>query len=290
LDKEILKLWKENTGIVGFSHHSTWYGYAKLWLPVLPVLDSYSSALFVDTDTLWNHAPSNIFDEMIHFNSTQVIGATNIVRRDIGHTSSLSFNNRVTSGVLLLDLYKIRRSINWADIVKSSVTANRGGIAPGEMVPLNYNQSAHCEDFHWGPYLKPFCLMDPFFIDSNSTKLKDFELSGDDSMIENCGSERSRCWKTSLHSGDQEFFSDIFSNRNPELLYELPKKHQTIKMGTWKGFAGFNNDTSMTLIHAPQMEELWDETQALSNDELLVVLPPKAYQSVIWFRKNVMSM
>jgi hypothetical protein len=290
LNIDILKLWKENTGIVGFSHHSTWYGYAKVWLPVLPAMNSFSSALFVDTDTLWNHAPSNIFDEMLHFNSTQVIGATSIVPRHNGHTSSLSFKNRVTSGVLLFDLNKFRRSIKWVDIVKSSVTANRGGIAPGEMIPSNYNQSAHCEGFHWGPFLKPFCLMDPFFVDSNSTniqKLENFKLSGENSLIRDCGSTRC-CWKTSPESGDQEFFSDIFSNQNPELLYELPHKHQVIKMGRWKDFAGFNNDTSMTLIHAPAMSDLWNKNPALSNDELINVLPPTAYQSLIWFRRHVM--
>ena len=186
-----------------------------------------------------------------------MIGATSIVARDKGHIHSLSFRNRVTSGVLLFDLDKIRLTMTWVDVVKNSITANRG-INTGEKIPVDYNQSQHCEGFHWGPYLKPFCLTDPLIPNSDDANLKAFELSGDESLLTGCRSSLA-CWKTSQQSGDQEFFSAIFSNSNPELLYELPMKHQLIKMGSWRDFKGFNNHTSMTLIHSPQIPELWGE-------------------------------
>ena len=105
MDEEILMMWKNHTGIVSFSHHSTWFGYTKIWLPILLGSMGYksSAALFVDTDTVWNDSPSAIFDELINFNSTQVFGATGIVDRH-KFANSLSFRNRITSGILLMDL------------------------------------------------------------------------------------------------------------------------------------------------------------------------------------------
>ena len=41
LGTNIPRLWKEHTGIVGFSHHSTWFAYAILWLPVLLATSSF---------------------------------------------------------------------------------------------------------------------------------------------------------------------------------------------------------------------------------------------------------
>ena len=164
--------------------------------------------MFVDTDTLWNQAPTNIFDELQHFNSSQVIGATSVVSRDRGHTHSLSFKNRVTSGVLLFELDKLRRTIKWVDVVKNCVSSNRGIITGGK-IPKEYNQSQHCEGFHWGPYVKPFCLTDPLIPESNDAKLEAYKLSGDDSLLTGCESSRI-CGKTSPESGDQEFFSAIF--------------------------------------------------------------------------------
>eukprot|EP00804_Cyclotella_cryptica_P029430 CCRYP_013355-RA/>CCRYP_013355-RA protein AED:0.09 eAED:0.09 QI:123/1/1/1/0/0/2/514/239 len=77
LDEKILNMWKEHSGIVSFAHHSTWYGYAKLWLPNLLHVN-FSSILFVDTDTIWNKPPSVLFNELSHFNATQVIACLSI--------------------------------------------------------------------------------------------------------------------------------------------------------------------------------------------------------------------
>ena len=54
-------------------------------------------------------------------------------------------------------------------------------------------------------------------------------------------------------------------------------------MGRWNNFKGFNNDTSMTLIHAPAMQDLWDEKLDIKLD----MFPPSARDSLHWFRREV---
>ena len=270
LDKRFLSLWKNHTGIISFSHHSTWYGYAKVWLPTLltsNVYGSYSAAMFVDTDTLWNCPPSIIFDELQNFNSAQVIGATSLVERK-KHNHSLSFSHRVTSGVLLMDLKKLdQQKINWASIVADSIASNRG-VGVGMPIPVDYNQSDYCEGFHWGPYMKPFCLVDPYL-----------------SEQEGCDTPH-MCWRTSAAAGDQEFFSAIFSNSRTELLYELPERHQLIAMGPIDTRQQKLSNLS-SVIHAPAIQNLWSEKIHLNNSQLAELLPPLAYESIKWFRLNV---
>lgn len=270
LDNKILSLWKEHTGIVSFGHHSTWYGYTKLWLPIL--LNDYSNILFVDTDTIWNHPPSLIFDELRHFNSSQVIGATSIVNRP-KHNQSKSFPNRVTSGVLLIDLEKIRQTLNWVGILKESIVSNRGGIGVGEAIPDNYNRSTYCDDFHWGKFSQPLCLSVP-------------EL---DSKYEGCDTSLRTCWHAT--EGDQEFLSNIVSFFHPELLYELPEEHQCIKMGQILG-GDIGRCKNSTLIHAPQIGRVWSEKKdnILNDEELANALPPAVYESVHWFRVHIKNM
>eukprot|EP00956_Cyclotella_meneghiniana_P037834 scaffold145304_cov62-Cyclotella_meneghiniana.AAC.3 len=159
MDDVILNWWHEHLGIVSFYHHSTWFGYTKLWLPNL-LEKNYSKILFVDTDTVWNKPPSVIFNELDHFNSTQVVGASSLMN---GHPQSKSFWNRVTSGILLMDLQKLSNSMNWTRILANSIVSNRGGIEAGEKIPVTYNRSSHCEDAHWGLFSKPLCLSIPYF-------------------------------------------------------------------------------------------------------------------------------
>mmetsp|Transcript_2973 Transcript_2973/g.7533 ORF Transcript_2973/g.7533 Transcript_2973/m.7533 type:complete len:549 (-) Transcript_2973:46-1692(-) len=280
LDAQILNLWREHAGVVSFGHHSTWYGYTKLWLPVLLGNNDYSSALFVDTDTIWNRPPSILFDELHRFNSTQVIGASSLMGK---LTQSFSFANRITSGVLLMDLEKIRRNLDWIGIVKHSIVSNRGGIGTDEPIPNGYNMSDHCEKAHaWGKYSKPVCVVVP------------------QTEYDGCNNTSRPCWHADV--GDQEIFSNIFSNFNPELLYlidgggtatprRLPSKHQhqCIKMGPFKD--KLIQCKGSTLIHAPQVPNLWQRVtkeKGFLPDELLAgILPSVVYVSVNWFRVHI---
>jgi hypothetical protein len=273
MDEEILMMWKNHTGIVSFSHHSTWFGYTKIWLPILLGSMGYksSAALFVDTDTVWNDSPSAIFDELINFNSTQVFGATSIVNRH-KFANSLSFRNRITSGILLMDLGGIQQ-IDWVGIVRESVASNRGVDAQAP-IPIEYNQSAYCESFHWGDsWSLPFCLTEPYF---NKWGNQDCSLSR-------------TCWKTGTQSGDQEFFSNVFSNFQPELLFELPRKHQYTRMGSLVPNESASRNVSSTLLHIPAIAQLWGKEEMVKDDELINILPLVALESVRWFRKHAQN-
>ena len=252
LNQHILDLWANNTDISSFSHHSTWYGYAKVWLPVILERHKVSAILFVDTDTLWNKHPNIIFNELRNFNESQMFGATSIVDRP-KHNISLSFPNRITSGVLLMDMVKLSK-LNWKSLVGKSIAAGRG-VDVRAPIPSGYNISEHCEDHFWGDFILPYCLVKP---------------------ISGC-KHPSSCWEAS--AGDQEFFSYIVSFVRPDILYELPKVHQHIQMGK------IIDTSNYTLLHAPGISQLWNP--AVSNGEISNNLPELASQSVHYFRKNV---
>lgn len=260
LNQHILDLWANNTDVSSFAHHSTWYGYAKVWLPVILERHKVSAILFVDTDTLWNKHPNIMFNELRNFNESQMFGATSIVDRP-KHNTSLSFPKRIISCVLLMDMLKLSK-LNWKSLVSKSIAAGRG-VDVRAPIPGGYNISEHCEDHFWGEFSLPYCLTQP---------------------IAGC-KHPSPCWEAT--AGDQEFFSYIFSFVRPDLLYEMPKVHQYLTAG--KAFDAtttpLQQRINCTVLHAPQIDGLW--SPSVSNEEISNHLSELASGSVQWFRRNV---
>ena len=86
-------------------------------------------------------------------------------------------------------------------------------------------------------------------------------------------------------SDDQEFLSNVFSNFHP-LLYDLPQKHQYIRMGSLGPKESASRNVSSTLLHIPAIAQLWGEEEKKKDNELINVLLPVALESVRWFRKH----
>ena len=118
LDVSILDLFRTHMGVVAFKHHSTWYGYTKLWLPVL--LPDLDRAIFVDTDTVFLQDP-RLLDVTARFDPGQALGATQLVVPEGRHNL---FRVRITSGVLVMDLGKMRAA-GWETLLRDTAVKNR---------------------------------------------------------------------------------------------------------------------------------------------------------------------
>lgn len=153
LNATVLRWFMDELGVVGYGHHSTWYGYSKLWLPRL--LPNEEWAAFVDTDTIFLKDPWQLLDIRLQMSEAQTIAAARILGNP-PTWASLGFTHRINSGLMVLALGRLRAA-GWGKVLKETIDANRGWsvgteIEKGEQV---------CEDFHWGEFNASTCVTSP---------------------------------------------------------------------------------------------------------------------------------
>ena len=117
LNATVLRWFMDELGVVGYGHHSTWFGYSKLWLPRL--LPDVEWAAFVDTDTIFVRDPWDLLDIRLKMSDVQTIAASRIIG-DPRTGASLGFTHRINSG----NIRQLRHHCPMASRITSHATAN----------------------------------------------------------------------------------------------------------------------------------------------------------------------
>lgn len=115
LSAEILWWFHDELGLVEFNHHSSWFGYTKLWLPRL--LPDVEWALFIDTDTMFLRDPWELLDTRLAMTAEQDVSAA--------YLPGAGFTIRINSGVVLMSLTRLRAR-GWESALLSAISRNRG--------------------------------------------------------------------------------------------------------------------------------------------------------------------
>ena len=127
-----IKGWFRDSGVVQFSHKSTWYGYTKLWLPRI-LHDDVDLVIFVDTDTVFVQSPSRLLSVAGQFTPFQAVAAT--------CTGHRLYANRINSGAMVLSLRRMR-AFGWRDVVRSAIEQSRQ--LPSGVSTKNWSTGSVC--------------------------------------------------------------------------------------------------------------------------------------------------
>ena len=145
LNATVLRWFMDELGVVGYGHHSTWFGYSKLWLPRL--LPDVEWAAFVDTDTIFVKDPWELLDIRLKMSDVQTIAASRIVG-DPMTGASLGFTHRINSG----NIRQLRHHCPMASPITSRVTANnllrkdQLILAPPQPSPAPNRSDSRCHE------------------------------------------------------------------------------------------------------------------------------------------------
>ena len=231
LSDEILWWFHDELGMAEFNHHSSWFGYTKLWLPRL--LPDANWILFIDTDTMFLRDPWQLLDTRLAMTAEQAISASEI--------KGMGYAVRINSGAMLMSLDRLRAG-GWERALLSAISRNRGwppGLATsssadgiqvrGEGEALRHGpartvraagyslEERPCNEFGsaYGFYYDPgyqMCLVKPCTDNPNLCKKGLPRLRALPPRA--CGGgrpplPRAALWEAT--AGDQEFFSSVLS-------------------------------------------------------------------------------
>lgn len=99
-------------GYTRVKHHSGFGGYAKMIAAKL-IPESIDRTIVIDSDTIFNAEFEQLWRQFDQFSSAQVL-----MGKRLGDHYCVSQGNRINSGVVLMDLKRMR-DIDWTDIVMS---------------------------------------------------------------------------------------------------------------------------------------------------------------------------
>lgn len=226
--RPVIKNWFRESGIVSFSHRSTWFGYSKIWLPdLLPNIDV---AAFVDTDTYFTKDPTILLQLAGNFDHFQAISGL--------HLENRLYRYRFNSGCMLMSMKRLRET-GWRSEVNHFINKNRG-MKANESTE-GYTENGKCVRFKFGAVDFPMCLTMPCrWIDGHPPKDSGWHKK---ILCDN----PNQTWFAD--AGDQEFLS-YFVSRKPEWFSKLPDGiHKHIQH--WK--LSEAPLSTLVVLHSPEM-------------------------------------